>query len=220
MSQLLSTNYSGNPLHKHSLNPKHRPRPWVGVSSLFRVPCWTEGRSGSQDRPRDQATPRIPRARGRSGFAAERAPPPIPPARRKRRLLAACGQSHAAQFSRWGLDGRCIPPEPPPTGRTGTSFRSSLRFGRNTPGIPPSRALSAGRLAPSSPGGGPALTPLYPQAARGAVPGWPVRVSPVAGSSRSGARCCHRERQGIASGRCSHFRVRRGPPQSDGGCRR
>ena len=27
--------------------------------------------------------------------------------------------------------------------------RSSLRFGRNTPGIPPSRALSAGRLAPS-----------------------------------------------------------------------
>ena len=31
---------------------------------------------------------------------------------------------------------------------TGTSFRSSLRFGRNTPGIPLSRALSAGRLAP------------------------------------------------------------------------
>ena len=29
---------------------------------------------------------------------------------------------------------------------TGTSFRSSLRFGRNTRGIPPSRALSAGRL--------------------------------------------------------------------------
>ena len=27
--------------------------------------------------------------------------------------------------------------------------RSSLRFGRNTPGIPPSRALSAGRLAPT-----------------------------------------------------------------------
>ena len=26
------------------------------------------------------------------------------------------------------------------------SRRSSLRFGRNTPGIPPSRALSAGRL--------------------------------------------------------------------------
>ena len=36
----------------------------------------------------------------------------------------------------------------PPTGRTGTSLRSSLRFGRNTPGIPPSRALSAGRLTP------------------------------------------------------------------------
>ena len=29
------------------------------------------------------------------------------------------------------------------------SRRSSLRFGRNTPGIPPSRALSAGRLAPT-----------------------------------------------------------------------
>ena len=51
-----------------------------------------------------------------------------------------------------------------PTGRTGrprrsrgfhhrlnraASLRSALRFGRNTPGIPPSRALSAGRLAPT-----------------------------------------------------------------------
>ena len=32
----------------------------------------------------------------------------------------------------------------PPTGRTGAMRRSSLRFGRNTPGIPASRALSAG----------------------------------------------------------------------------
>ena len=37
----------------------------------------------------------------------------------------------------------------PPTGRTGAMRRSSLRFRRNTPGIPPSRALSAGRLAPT-----------------------------------------------------------------------
>ena len=42
----------------------------------------------------------------------------------------------------------------PPTGRTGALRRSALRFGRNTPGpvlpvgAPPSRALSAGRLAP------------------------------------------------------------------------
>ena len=47
------------------------------------------------------------------------------------RLLTACGQSHAA------FDRRSIPAE---------TRRSSLRFGRNTPGIPPSRALSAGRL--------------------------------------------------------------------------
>ncbi len=48
---------------------------------------------------------------------------------------AACGQSHAA-FER-----RSIPAE-----RSAT-LRSSLRFGRNTLGIPPSRALSAGCLA-------------------------------------------------------------------------
>ena len=35
----------------------------------------------------------------------------------------------------------------PPTGRTGATRPSSLRFGRNTPGIPPSRALSARRFA-------------------------------------------------------------------------
>ena len=36
------------------------------------------------------------------------------------RLLTACGKTHPAQFSRWGLDRRCIPPEPlrfaPPPG--------------------------------------------------------------------------------------------------------
>ena len=52
----------------------------------------------------------------------------------------AGSETHAAQFSRWGLGRRSIPAEP---------RRSSLRFGRNTRGIPPSRALSAGRLAPT-----------------------------------------------------------------------
>ena len=72
---------------------------------------------------------------------------------------AAGGGTHAAQFSRWGLGRRSIPAKQPvmkPTWRsTGdpsrlnrvAARRSSLRFGRNTPGIPPSRALSAGRLA-------------------------------------------------------------------------
>ena len=72
--------------------------------------------------------------------------------------LAACGETHAA-FER-----RSIPPKQPvvkptrPSSPGGGSAgdpsrlnrvatrRSSLRFGRNTPGIPPSRALSAGRL--------------------------------------------------------------------------
>ena len=38
---------------------------------------------------------------------------------------------------------------PPPAVHRAAARRSSLRFGRNTPGIPPSRALSAGRLAPT-----------------------------------------------------------------------
>ena len=69
--------------------------------------------------------------------------------------LPACGETHAA-FGR-----RSIPAEPPvmkPARRSAgdpsrlnrvAARRSSLRFGRNTPGIPPSRALSAGRLAPT-----------------------------------------------------------------------
>ena len=109
--------------------------------------------------------------------------------------LTVCGKTHAAQFSRWGLGRRCIPPRQPadethaafgrrsippqqpvmkptrrsagdpsrprqpavkPTRRSAgdpsrlnhsASLRSALRFGRNTPGIPPSRASSAGRLA-------------------------------------------------------------------------
>ena len=56
----------------------------------------------------------------------------------------ACDETHAAQFSRWGLGRRSIPAD------RVASRRSSLRFGRNTPGpvlpvgAPPSRALSAG----------------------------------------------------------------------------
>ena len=67
-------------------------------------------------------------------------------------------ETHAAQFSRWGLGQRSIPAKQPvmkPTRRSAgdpsrlnrvAARRSSLRFGRNTRGIPPSRALSAGRL--------------------------------------------------------------------------
>ena len=105
----------------------------------------------------------------------------------------ACDETRAAQFSRWGLGRRSIPPDrvalrrsslrfgrntpgpvlpvgllphapcqpdphrenwaspasaltrvPPPAVHRAASRRSSLRFSRNTSGIPPSRALSAG----------------------------------------------------------------------------
>ncbi len=71
------------------------------------------------------------------------------------------GETRAAQFSRWGLGRRSIPAKQPvmkPTRRSAgdpsrlnrvAARRSSLRFSRNTPGIPPSPALSAGRLAPT-----------------------------------------------------------------------
>ena len=52
----------------------------------------------------------------------------------------ACGKTHAA-FGR-----RSIPADSVP------ARRSSLRFSRNTPGIPPSRALSAGRGLGAHPG--------------------------------------------------------------------
>ena len=92
---------------------------------------------------------------------------------------AAGGGTQAAQFSRWGLGRRSIPakqpvmkparPSSPGGGSAGdpsrlnrvASRRSSLRFGRNTPGpvlpvgAPPSRALSAGRLAPTGRAGRP-----------------------------------------------------------------
>ena len=47
------------------------------------------------------------------------------------------GNVNSPWESRAAFERRCIPAEP---------LRSSLRFGRKTPGIPPSRALSAGRL--------------------------------------------------------------------------
>ena len=64
---------------------------------------------------------------------------------------------HSGQFSRWGLlpHAPCQPGVspasaltrvPPPAVHRPASRCSALRFGRNTPGIPPSRALSAGRL--------------------------------------------------------------------------
>ena len=76
----------------------------------------------------------------------------------------ACDETRAAQFSRWGLlpHAPCQPDPhrenwaspasaltrvPPPAVHRAASRRSSLRFSRKTSGIPPSRALSAGRLA-------------------------------------------------------------------------
>ena len=67
---------------------------------------------------------------------------------------------HRGQFSRWGLlphapcqpgasPASALPWVPPPAVHHSASLRSVLRFGRNTPGISPSRALSAGRLAPT-----------------------------------------------------------------------
>ena len=67
---------------------------------------------------------------------------------------------HPGQFSRWGLLPRAprqpgaspasaLTRVPPPAVHSVAARRSSLRFGRNTRGIPPSRALSAGHLAPT-----------------------------------------------------------------------
>ena len=66
--------------------------------------------------------------------------------------------------------------------------RSSLRFGRNTPGIPPSRALSAGRLAPTGRTGQPRRSPGFHHRLLG-VPG-PARTGgPFPGPRpRTGAR--------------------------------
>ena len=69
----------------------------------------------------------------------------------------ACDETRAAQFSRWGLGRRSIPAKQPvmkPTRRSAgdpsrlnrVAFAPLIVAGRNTLGIPPSRALSARRL--------------------------------------------------------------------------
>ena len=89
------------------------------------------------------------------------------------RLLTACGKTHAAQFSRWGLDRRCIPAEPRRFAALCVAFRSKY-----------TRA--------SSPGGGSSLTRLVSRAPRPHRENWPLsaltRVSPqaVSASLRSG----------------------------------
>ena len=122
-----------------------------------------------------------PRRRGRG---AERAPRSKPtgwrtwsgtgafrlPARRGRNL-AACEQSGAAQNSRWGLDQRCIPPEPLHFVPLIVAFRTKYTRYSSLTRRPHrenwvSRA-STGRTGPTvenwaSPIS--ALTPLYPQA--------------------------------------------------------
>ncbi len=104
---------------------------------------------------------------------------------------------HPGQFSRWGssltrLVSRASRPHredwptsaltrvPPPAVTRVAARRSSLRFGRNTPGpvlpvgAPLSRALSAGRLAPTGRTGQPRRSPgfhhrLLPAPLRGAL---------------------------------------------------
>ena len=88
-------------------------------------------------------------------------------------VLTACGKTHAAQFSRWGLGRRCIPPEP-------------LRF------APFFVAFRLKYTRASSPGGGSSLTRLVSRAPRPHRENWPLsaltRVSPqaVSASLRSG----------------------------------
>ena len=59
----------------------------------------------------------------------------------RKRKSTACGETQAAQFSRWGLERRCIPAEPRRVAVLGVAFRSKY-----------TRA--------SSPGGGSSLTRL------------------------------------------------------------
>ena len=140
--------------------PKHRRLLTVGAETLARSIRGAERRGGrgvGRDSP--------PHERRWRGSRSDARHHPVG--------LTACGETHAAQFSRWGLERRSIPPKQPvvkptrPSSPGGGSAgdpsrlnrvatrRSSLRFGRNTPGpvlpvgAPPSRALSAGRLAPT-----------------------------------------------------------------------
>ena len=130
---------------------------------------------------------------------------------------------HPGQFSRWGLlpHAPCQPGVspasaltrvPPPAVNRVAARRSSLRFGRNTPGpvlpvgAPLSRALSAGRLAPTGRTGQPRRSPgfhhrLLPAPLRGALRCVSVEYtrasSPGGGSSltRLVSRAPHRPRR-------------------------
>ena len=65
--------------------------------------------------------------------------------------LTTCGETHAAQFSRWGLERRSIPPEPPP-------HRENWRFAALCV------AFRSKYTRASSPGGGSSLTRLVSRA--------------------------------------------------------
>ena len=133
-------------------------------------------RSGRRAAPRQARSPTSSRltAGGKTHTAFDRRSipakqPVMKPARRSAgdpsRLTASLRAAHRCvsveihpgQFSRWGLlpHAPCQPRASPASALTQVppqavhrvaARRSSLRFGRNTPGIPPSRALSAGRL--------------------------------------------------------------------------
>ena len=96
--------------------------------------------------------------------------------------------------------------------------RSSLRFGRNTPGIPPSRALSAGRLAGLGAHAGsttgcqqPVVKPTRPGCCENAVapgrrkPRWRAGQGTPASSPGGGVHTGTAPRSG-ARRRTSHFR--------------
>ena len=100
----------------------------------------TEPSPGLQDYPRRQRG--WPHRGFRSGCSTEvnEVRALVGSSRRKwpRAQLTACGETQAAQFSRWGLGRRSIRLEPRRFAPLIVAFRS------NTLGIPPSRALSAG----------------------------------------------------------------------------
>ena len=70
------------------------------------------------------------------------------------RLLTACGETQMAQFSRWGLERRCIPAEPNPPHRENWRFAAL--------GV----AFRSKYTRASSPGGGSSLTRLVSRAPR------------------------------------------------------
>ena len=81
--------------------------------------------------------------------------------------LTTCGETHAAQFSRWGLERRSIPPEPPP-------HRENWRFAALCV------AFRSKYTRASSPGGGSSLTRLVsrtPTGRTGPHPGWRWRFA-------------------------------------------